>query len=79
VGILSQASGLVFLLYQKGKGLDGSSSYPLLYAIPARRLVSPENEAAPPLESPLAVDPLGFGVDLRKIDFDVFRPERHQC
>jgi hypothetical protein len=26
----------------------------------------------------LAFNPLGFGVDVREADFDVFRPERHQ-
>src|SRR5580700_10237774 len=40
-------------------------------------------EAAPPLEcfaqSRFPFDPLSFGVDVRKADFDVFRPERHQA
>ena len=83
-------TAVVFLLYQKGRDSDGSSSCPgrdstgsssyrSLIRYPGSAISQSRNEAAPPLESPLPVDPLGFGVDVRETDFDVFRPERHQA
>ena len=68
-----------FFTLSKRKGLDGSSSYRSFIRYPGSAISQSRNEAAPRLESPLPVDPLGFGVDVRETDFDVFRPERHQA